>query len=331
MLSNVTWFCFFASYVCAAALEVTRLWQKSVVVRWAAIGFGAAGFVAHTAYLMERGWTAHLPPLLSSGHDWLLVLAWLAVLMSLFVSTLDRSVGFGLFFMPLAVIVTGVARFVSDATNATLNAQRGWGLLHASMWVLGAAGVVLGLVLSIMYLIQHRRLRQKADMPEGLQLMSLERLGRFNWWAIVISVPLLTIGMVTGVGLSLLAESPNETVPLIQPGILISAAVWMGMMALFVWLLVARRTPGRLVAWRTIWAAGFLLVTLIVLQLFSTGGVHGVAGGTVSEAHVVNTRPLPLEERGDDRPPQTDKSARIERNQRAHHVECSRIARRALA
>lgn len=278
MLSNVTWFCFFASYACVAALEVTRIWQKSAVVRWAAIGFGFAGFLAHTAYLFERSRTADLPPLLSSGHDWLLVLAWLAVLMYLFVSVLDREFNFGLFLMPVVVGVVGAARFVSDTTSATLNAQRSWGMLHAAMWVLGAAGVVVGLVLSVMYLLQHRRLRQKADLHAGVNLPSLERLSRLNWWSVVVSVPLLTIGMVTGVGLSLWSSGDvGATVELTQPSILISGLVWVAMMALFVWLLVARRTPGRLVAWRTLWAASFLLVTLIVLQVFSRGGVHGTA------------------------------------------------------
>lgn len=277
MLSNVTWFCFFASYLCVAALEVARIRQKSPVIRWAALGFGLAGFLAHTAYLFERSRMAELPPLLSSAHDWLLVLAWLGMLMYLFVGLLDRDLTFGLFLIPVVIGVVIAARFVSDTTNASLNAQRSWGMLHAAMWVLGAAGVVVGLVLSVMYLLQHRRLRQKSDLHDGLQLPSLERLGRLNWWAVVISVPLLTIGMVTGVGLSLFTRTPESTVALTQPGILISAVVWTTMMALFVWLLVARRTPGRLVAWRTVWAAGFLLVTLIVLQVFNRGGVHGLA------------------------------------------------------
>ena len=277
MLSNVTWFCFFASYVLAAALEIARLWQKGPLFRWTALGFGFAGFLAHTAYLMERARAVELPPLLSSGHDWLLVLAWLAILMYLFVSLLDRHLGFGLFLLPIVVIVAGAARFVSPATNPTLNAQRSWGMLHAAMWVLGAAGVIAGLVLSVMYLVQHRRLRQKANLHSGVELPSLERLGRLNWWAVVVSVPLLTIGMVTGVGLALVDGGALDTVRLSQPSIVVSGAVWLAMMALFVWLLVARRTPGRLVAWRTVWAAGFLLVTLIVLQLFSNGGLHGVA------------------------------------------------------
>ena len=93
----------------------------------------------------------------------------------------------------------------------------------------------------------------------------------------MISVPLLTLGMVTGVGLSLVSDPSTEAVRLTQPSIVISLLTWLGMMALFAWLLMARRTPGRLVAWRTVWAFGFLLLTLIVLQVFNRGGVHGVA------------------------------------------------------
>ena len=55
-----------------------------------------------------RARTAELPPLLSSTHDWLLVLAFLAVVVYLFVSVLDRSLGFGLFLLPIVVLMVGV-------------------------------------------------------------------------------------------------------------------------------------------------------------------------------------------------------------------------------
>ena len=52
MLSNVTLLCFFASYLCALALEMMRLWGKSGVLRWFAIGFAAAGFVGAFVMMM---------------------------------------------------------------------------------------------------------------------------------------------------------------------------------------------------------------------------------------------------------------------------------------
>lgn len=306
MLSQVTLLCFFASYLCALALELARLRVKNAALRWSAIGFAAAGFVAHMAYLFTRAGAADLPPLLSSAHDWLLVLAFLAVVMYLFVSLLDRSLGFGVFLLPIVLVLVGASRFVDQTTNSQLSAVRGWGMLHASMWVLGAAGVVAGLVFSVMYLVQHRRLRHKTLAQDGLELPSLERLGRLNWWAVVISVPLLTLGMATGVGLSLIEGPASGAVQLSQPSILVSLLLWLGMMALFMWLLVARRTPGRLVAWRTMWACGFLLVTLIILAVFSRGGVHGVFQDPETQVRRAGARspaPRPLPEEG--RPPST--------------------------
>jgi ABC-type uncharacterized transport system permease subunit len=276
MLSNVTWLCFFASYVISAALEGTRMLSKNSVSRWGALLFAAAGLVAQTAYLLTRSRAIELPPLLSSGHDWLLVLAWLGVLMYLFVSLLDRSLGFGLFLLPVVVIVVGTARFVSPLQSASLNAQRNWGMLHASTWVLGAAGVVLGLVLSLMYLAQHHRLKHKQSSDGGLELPSLERLSRLNWWAIVVSVPLLTVGVLSGVGLILFDTGPRLVDRLAEPSIIISSLLWAGMMVLFVWVLAQPRSSSRLVAWRTAWACGFLLLTLLVLQVLSRGGMHGM-------------------------------------------------------
>ncbi len=41
------------------------------------------------------------------------------------------------------------------------------------------------------------------------------------------------------------------------------------MIVFFGWLLTTRRPIGKQVAWLTVWASGFLLVTLIGLQLMS--------------------------------------------------------------
>src|SRR5258708_34722774 len=87
---HVTVVCFLASYLVALALELGRLLGRSRVSRFVMLGFGLAGFVAHTLYLLNRSQETHLPPLLASTHDWMLVLAWLLVLFYLFL-TLVRS------------------------------------------------------------------------------------------------------------------------------------------------------------------------------------------------------------------------------------------------
>ena len=89
--AKVSVFCFLASYVVALGLDAARLLKRLPVARWIGLAFGLAGFAAQTGYLLIRGRQELLPPLLSSAHDWLLVLAWIVVLLYLFLTAVDRE------------------------------------------------------------------------------------------------------------------------------------------------------------------------------------------------------------------------------------------------
>lgn len=255
------------------------LLKKVPLSRWLALGFAAAGLAAQTAYLIVRSRAVDLPPLVGSTHDFLLVLAWLAIVLYLFLELADRKLALGLFVLPIVLVLVGVAAFVSKQPNEQMNQVRALerlGMLHASLLVFGMAGVATSLVASLMYLVQHRRLKHKQAEPQGLHLLSLEKLNSLNWWAIVVSVPLLTLGMASGVWLSYLSKQTAHPIPLDRPEFFVYGALWIGMAVLFLWLLLARRPAGRVVAWRTLWACGFLLATILFLGVFSSGGVHGM-------------------------------------------------------
>lgn len=274
-ITNVTIFCFFASYVCALILEFTQFLKISKVVRWASFAFAGAGFLAQTIYLLERSHLSDLPPLLGSTHDWLLVSAWLAIIFYLGVKVWDQSLSIGLFVLPVVLLLIIASRFVSDQPNPRVTIAYWWTLIHASFWMLGILGVILALVMSMMYLLQHYRLRSKKAPLPGLRLFSLERLNRLNWWLIVSSVPLLTLGMVTGLWMSYLRAGSAEPVDLAQLDFVMFGLVWTGMTFLFGWLLVSSRATGRLVAWRTILACGFLIVTILAIEFLSADSIHG--------------------------------------------------------
>lgn len=273
--TKISLFCFFSSYLVAFLLEALLLLKKLTFSRWLALGFAAAGLAAQTAYLIVRSQAADLPPLLNSTHDWLLVLSWLAVVLYLFLELIDRQLALGVFVLPIVLALVGAAPFVSKQHNQGINELRGLGMLHASLLVVGMLGVSTSLVASLMYLRQHWRLKRKLAEPEGLHLLSLEKLNSMNWWSIVLSVPLLTLGMASGVWLSYLSKDTGNPIGLDRPEFIVFGALWAAMAALFIWLLLARRPAGRLVAWRTAWACGFLLATMLVLGVFSSGGVHG--------------------------------------------------------
>jgi hypothetical protein len=269
--------CFFSSYLVALGFEAGQLLKRHSASHWLALLMAAAGLVAHSVYLVQRSRSVALPPLLSSTHDWLLVLAWLIVLLYVFIELLDRRVALGLFVLPAVLLLVALSRFVSDAPNPSLvDAQQlyGLGMFHASMLVVGMVGILASFLMSVMYLLQHRRLKTRRAEPEGLHLLSLATLSRVNWWGIVLATPLLTLGMATGVWLSYLSGSTGSPVSLQRWQFVVSGAVWLAMMALFLWLLGSRPPSGRIVAWRTVWACGFLIVTLLLMQL-ANGGVHG--------------------------------------------------------
>ena len=279
-MDGITLFCFLASYLVALGFEGARLLKRSAYQRPVILIAVTAGLFAHTWYLINRSSQSNLPPLLGSTHDWLLVLAWIAVLFYLIVMLVEREFSVGPFLLPAVLILVAVARFVSDSPNSLLaddpntaeQAIRSWALLHAALLVFGIAGVLIGFVLSLMYLFQHRRLKQKHVSHSRLKLPSLERLSRLNWWSVVFSVPLLTLGMLTGVILGFYSHSADMSVSFGDPVVLTSGIAWGVMVAFFVWLIRAQRTAGKLVAWRTIWAFGFLLITLIGLQILTSGG-----------------------------------------------------------
>ncbi|QDT55308.1 hypothetical protein Pan44_33510 [Caulifigura coniformis] len=273
-LANTSLTCFLASYALAAALEATRLLRPMPINRWAAWLAAAAGFVAQTIYLLSRSRAIDLPPLLASTHDWLLVVAWLTVPVYLLIALLHKDVPVGLFILPAALLFVIASRFVSREPNAHLDSLRWWGMAHAAFLVLGIAGVVIAGGFSVMYLIQYSRLRHRTGETEGFRLFSLERTARLNWWCIVISVPLLTLGMATGALLTWLSQKTSQPVSLLNWSFLVSGVAWLALVVLFGWLLTSRRPTGRIVAWRTLLAGGFVLATVVTLGIVS-GGMHG--------------------------------------------------------
>lgn len=272
---NVQVFCFLASYLVAWGLELLRFAGRSRLSRLATQGFALAGLIAHTLYLLGRAQQTGLPPLLSSTHDWLLVLSWLAVVSYLSLTLFDRDLAVGVFLLPIVLACVGATYFVSQSSAANLDALRGWKLLHASLLVLGMLGVIVGLVLSLMYLYQQRRLRRRETLAEGFGVPNLERLARLNRWAILIAVPMLTFGFATGVGLGFVSHGGEAAeFSFADPLVLASGITWLGMVGLFTWLLTSSRARGKQVALLTIWACGFLLVTVLGLQMI-TGQFHG--------------------------------------------------------
>jgi len=284
-MANVNVFCFLISYAVAFVLEWTRLFRLTTMGRAVILLFAGAGFVTHTIYLLVRSDQTDLPPILSSPHDWVLVSAWLAIVLYILLTIFNRELAIGLFLLPLVLILIGSAYWVSDEPNALLDdpvmrqeAIRGWLDVHVSSWVFGITGVIAGFVLSMMYLVQHRSLKHKQSLQSDLSLPNLEKLARLNMWAVIGSVPLLFLGMGTGVYLGFLFKG-QRPITFSDPIVIVNGVVLLLMVVFLIWLLRPGRPAGKRVAWLTIWAFGFLLLTLIGMQVLTGGGPFSLETG----------------------------------------------------
>jgi len=69
-MEKVSLVCIFSSYAVATVLSLLRSTGRRPVVRVLAMLMTAAGFTAHTIYLLARSRNVDLPPLLASSHEY---------------------------------------------------------------------------------------------------------------------------------------------------------------------------------------------------------------------------------------------------------------------
>ena len=291
ILLQVNLSCFLLSYLVAFGAEVIQfLRARSRAAHMVSVIAMAAGLVAHTGYLFARFQESGLPPLVGSSHDWLLVLGWLGIVVSLFLTAFTPA-SQAVFFLPTVLLLVLLAIIVDD-TPSEMGRQlevRRWGMLHASTLMIGIGLVVAATVTALMYLLQYQRLRGRDVWIQKLRLPSLERLTVVNRYLILACLPLLTIGLVTGVILGTYAADGQKFL-WSEPIVWGTIAVWLIMILRLVFLLRRRQQTGRTVALRTLFAGGFLVLTVFGLTLV-TGGIHGSSGPVSPPANTSSTRP----------------------------------------
>ncbi len=264
MLEGIQVLCFAGSYAVALALEVWRYFRPRPIYRLVGLGFGCAGLLAHTVYVMVQ------PLPLATPQGSLLFLAWILTVFFLYGSLHHHRLAWGLFVLPvvlglivLAVLFPGETPahsqgFLLDLA-ASLKGQRFWGMVHGCLLFLAAVGVCVGFVASAMYLVQMQRLRAKVPPTQGLRLLSLERLEEMNRRAILTAFPLLTAGLL--VGLALQWQHGVSLSGWDSPRIFSTVGLWL-VFAILLYLRYGVRRRGKQVAFLTMLAFALLLFAL---------------------------------------------------------------------
>jgi ABC-type transport system involved in cytochrome c biogenesis permease subunit len=269
-MDRITQLCFVASYTVALGLELVQLFWPRPVQRLVALVFGSAGLLAHTLFLAVQ------QPSLGSQFGSLLFLAWIVAVFYLYGAIHYRKQAWAVFVLPLVlglIALAGPAQGEEPGDGLgflkELRGERFWGIVHGGLLLLAAVGVCVGFIASVMYLIQARRLKNKALPGTGIRLLNLERLEEMNRRAINWAFPLLTAGVLVGAWLMLhRAERwPTWT----DPRILATVVLWL-VFALVLYLRHGVGLRGRRLAIMTIVAFCLLLISLVSEHTFLSEG-----------------------------------------------------------
>lgn len=232
-LSKVTVTCFAASYLVALLCEISRLFFR-LPVRWAVMfGFGIAGLFAHGVYIVlqtNMNWAANSP--LASWSAWCLVAAFLVVASYLWLTYRHPNAQTGLFVLPLALALIGIAELMRETPAfAERSARSIWNSIHGGFLLLATVSMFLGFVMGLMYLFQSSRLKQKKKKQTRFKLPSLEWLQKSTERTLVLSTVFMGFGVISGFVINLINEDNDlATVGLSDP------IVWSSVI-MFTWCL----------------------------------------------------------------------------------------------
>ncbi|MCA9168691.1 MAG: cytochrome c biogenesis protein CcsA [Planctomycetales bacterium] len=258
MLSGISEICFGASYAIALLLEISRLFVRVSVRTGVLFSFAAAGFFAHTVFLLYR-LPLNNPQLTLNWYLGCLILSWVVVLNYLLVFAVGRRPAAGLLLLPTSLVMI----LLAHVFPRTAEAVKTWNVLHGLSLALGMACVVIGFMAGLLYLLQSYRLKHKLPNPSPAWLPSLERLERISERCLMASVGLLGLGLISGVLLNLVRRGTQHTIPWSDP-VVIASLVWL------VWLVAVilfhtfyrPARQGRKVAYMTV--AGFVFLGMVI-------------------------------------------------------------------
>lgn len=276
-LLQVNLTCFLLTYLVALVAEVMQLVRsRSRVLQTTVFVAALVGLVAHSAYLIARFQSSGLPPLVGSSHDWLLVVAWLGVVVLLLLLCRTKS-SQAIFLLPIVVALIFLAIRVNATPSATERTDSYWWImLHASSLAVGIGLVVSATGSALMYLLQYRKLHGRFIWVNRLRLPSLERLTFINYWLVLACYPLLTTGLFTGFVLAAKALKGNDLLWR-EPIVWGTIFMWLMMTVHMLWLSPKNDQTGLMVARRTFLASLLMLLTIFGLT-FVTGEIHSESG-----------------------------------------------------
>jgi ABC-type uncharacterized transport system permease subunit len=215
----------------------------------ALLGRGREGWRKVCILVAVTAWLFHLvasAEMLVAAHRWMPVgmhevqsiLALLIATVFLAIALRYRTLSFGVFALPLSVLLIVVPALGPDKyTFSSPVIRSGWLYLHIASLLMAYATLIFSLAASFLYLLQERRLKDKRS-PGFLEwLPPLDTMDQIAQTTLIVGFCAMTLGLVAG---SLIAQEHFGSAYFADPKVLLSFVMW----GLYAVMLFVRRSTG---------------------------------------------------------------------------------------
>jgi len=235
--------------------------------RWArlCVVFSIAAWIFHAVSCTEMLAMAHrwMPV---GMHEVQSVLALLISTVFLLILWRYRTLSFGVFALPLALLLAFIPALGPDKyTFSSPLVRSGWLFVHIVALMMAYAALIFSLTASLLYLVQERRLKNKR-WPGFLEwLPPLETMDQIAQTTLVLGFCGMTVGLFAG---SLIAQEQYGAHYFADPKIWLSFLVW----GLYVVMLFVRRSTG-LRGLRAVYMSSLVFIAMLSVwaaNLFSS-------------------------------------------------------------
>lgn len=167
---------------------------------WWSIALCFLGVLLHLVAIVSRGLSAGYFPA-TNLYETFSLLAFFAVLNYVLFSLKykRRMASLGLFVLPIALILLAVAVTQSaEITPLPEKLRSPWLYIHTTFNILATSALLAHVAMSVLYVIQERRLKIKKRIYGSGSLLSLEECDEVGLRALKVGFPLLTAGIISG-------------------------------------------------------------------------------------------------------------------------------------
>ncbi len=226
------------------------------------------GLLAHLAALILAATSQNRLPIVDVGSATSL-LAFLVGLAFLVSYMKYRIMTLGIFILPLIFILTLGSLLQGEVNFESPQFRTRWLIVHTSSLFLGYAALFMNFAASLMYLIQEKEIKSKKPRAFYYRLPSLEILDDLAFKTLLLGLPFLTLGIISGF---LWATLTWNGLWGLDPKIVASVITWAVYMIIF-----SARLTGRLRGRRAAILAliGYAALIFTFLGISYASSIHG--------------------------------------------------------